>query len=94
MNKLLEIVTIIERLVIIAVAFAALFPLYQWLSEANSRDLQRTLSLFEAINKCDGFFKKAETGEHNLAMVDIYEHLCSEISRQITLFDSEVMERK
>lgn len=42
----------IERLIILAAAIAAIFPLLQWYSEADDRRLERVASLITAADSC------------------------------------------
>lgn len=83
MEKLSNLLGIIEKIVIILVAIAALFPMYQWIAETDMRVLQRTTEVIKALEYCEEFREQSSHGDMNLTEIDFREEVCSVIYTQM-----------
>ena len=92
MEKLSNLIGIIEKIVIIFVAIAALFPMYQWIAETDMRVLQRTTEVVKAVEYCEEFQDHASTGNLDLTEVDFKEEVCSVIYSQLESWYRDVFD--
>lgn len=93
MEKFSKVIAVVEKIVIIFVAIAALFPMYQWVAERDMRELQRTTEILGALEYCQEFEDNSSNGKMNLAEIDIYEEICSVIGVQLGSWYQDVFEK-
>ncbi|KIC40054.1 hypothetical protein RA27_14515 [Ruegeria sp. ANG-R] len=92
MERLSNLLGIIEKIVIILVAIAALFPMYQWIAETDMRVLQRTTEVIKAVEYCEEFREQSSQGNMNLAEIDFKEEVCSVIYSQLNSWYQDVFD--
>jgi len=81
-----QILTAVEKAVVICAAVLAFFPLYEWYSERADRERLHLASITQMLNDCHRWLSddgsiNSQGGE------DVYEHVCSRVLVEINKWE-------